>query len=362
MKPHAHGISAWRAGAALLLAVLFAAGLEAQDPPASPPAPEADAGAPPAPAADAPPVTIPSDLERLAEALPDEHRVLKAGDESFDVFVRAITGGPPKGALVLIPGDGGLPPTSEGLGSLRDDLPAYGWSTWLISVQRPPRVQAITEPPAPAAAPDAAAEAGTTGDAGEAPEPGKEPPADTTKPPAPQEADFPEPIAGPGLDARITERMQDWISASLPRIAATVAEAAKEGPVTLVAEGAAAALLTGFVGTGAPGVAAVILIDPVEVQGADARWPDALPIPVLEVLDAETRADLGRERRTRANAARLASYRQLTLPGGYRTEEGQPSVLTRRIRGWLLTLPKAPAPKAQPPAATGPEALGPNRS
>ena len=98
MKPHAHGISAWRAGAALLLAVLFAAGLEAQDPPASPPAPEADAGAPPAPAADAPPVTIPSDLERLAEALPDEHRVLKAGDESFDVFVRAITGGPPKGA------------------------------------------------------------------------------------------------------------------------------------------------------------------------------------------------------------------------------------------------------------------------
>jgi hypothetical protein len=100
----------------------------------------------------------------------------------------------------------------------------------------------------------------------------------------------------------------------------------------------------------------------VEVQGAEARWPDALPIPVLEVLDAETRADLGRERRTRANAARLASYRQLTLPGGYRTEEGQPSVLARRIRGWLLTLPKAPAPQAPPPAASGPEALGPNRS
>jgi hypothetical protein len=259
---------------------------------------------------------------------------------------------------VLIPGDGGLPPTSEGLGSLRDELPAYGWSTWLISVQRPPRVQSITEPPATAEAPDA----GTTGDADGAPEAGKEPPADTTKPPPPQEADFPEPVAGPGLDARIAERMQDWISASLPRIAATVAEAGKEGPVTLVAEGAAAALLTGFVGTGTPGVTAVILIDPVEVQGAEARWPDALPIPVLEVLDAETRADLGRERRTRANAARLASYRQLTLPGGYRTEEGQPSVLARRIRGWLLTLPKAPAPQAPPPAASGPEALGPNRS
>jgi hypothetical protein len=219
-------------------------------------------------------------------------------------------------------------------------------------------VQSITEPPATAEAPDA----GTTGDADGAPEAGKEPPADTTKPPPPQEADFPEPVAGPGLDARIAERMQDWISASLPRIAATVAEAGKEGPVTLVAEGAAAALLTGFVGTGTPGVTAVILIDPVEVQGAEARWPDALPIPVLEVLDAETRADLGRERRTRANAARLASYRQLTLPGGYRTEEGQPSVLARRIRGWLLTLPKAPAPHAPPPAASGPEALGPNRS
>jgi hypothetical protein len=324
----------------MLLAVLFAAGVQAQDPPASPPPSETGEGAPPPPAADAPPVTIPSDLERLAEALPDEHRVLKAGDESFDVFVRPITGGPPKGALVLIPGDGGLPPTSEGLGSLRDELPAYGWSTWLISVQRPPRVQSITEPPATAEAPDA----GTTGDADGAPEAGKEPPADTTKPPPPQEADFPEPVAGPGLDARIAERMQDWISASLPRIAATVAEAGKEGPVTLVAEGAAAALLTGFVGTGTPGVTAVILIDPVEV------------------LDAETRADLGRERRTRANAARLASYRQLTLPGGYRTEEGQPSVLARRIRGWLLTLPKAPAPQAPPPAASGPEALGPNRS
>jgi hypothetical protein len=342
----------------MLLAVLFAAGLQAQDPPASPPPSETGEGAPPAPAADAPPVTIPSDLERLAEALPDEHRVLTAGDESFDVFVRPITGGPPKGALVLIPGDGGLPPTSEGLGSLRDELPAYGWSTWLISVQRPPRVQSITEPPATAEAPDA----GTTGDADGAPEAGKEPPADTTKPPPPQEADFPEPVAGPGLDARIAERMQDWISASLPRIAATVAEAGKEGPVTLVAEGAAAALLTGFVGTGTPGVAAVILIDPVEVQGAEARWPDALPVPILEVLDAETRADLGRERRTRANAAQLARYRQLTLPGGYRTEEGQPSVLARRIRGWLLTLPKAPAPQAPPPAAPGPEALGPNRS
>lgn len=342
----------------MLLAVLFAAGVQAQDPPASPRPSETGEGAPPPPAADAPPVTIPSDLERLAEALPDEHRVLKAGDESFDVFVRPITGGPPKGALVLIPGDGGLPPTSEGLGSLRDELPAYGWSTWLISVQRPPRVQSITEPPATAEAPDA----GTTGDADGAPEAGKEPPADTTKPPPPQEADFPEPVAGPGLDARIAERMQDWISASLPRIAATVAEAGKEGPVTLVAEGAAAALLTGFVGTGTPGVTAVILIDPVEVQGAEARWPDALPMPVLEVLDAETRADLGRERRTRANAARLASYRQLTLPGGYRTEEGQPSVLARRIRGWLLTLPKAPAPQAPPPAASGPEALGPNRS
>ncbi|MFO0003347.1 MAG: hypothetical protein ACK559_19680, partial [bacterium] len=51
---------------------------------------------------------------------------------------------------MLIPGDGELPPTSEGLGTLRKELTAYGWSTWLISVQRPPRVQAITSAPATA--------------------------------------------------------------------------------------------------------------------------------------------------------------------------------------------------------------------
>jgi len=351
--------TALRNAASLLLAVLLAGGAVAEDKPATPP--PAEAASPPAPApAEAVPATIPSDLERLAEALPGEHRVLKAGEESFDVFVRAITGGPPKGALVLIPGDGGLPPTSEGLGALREELPAHGWSTWLISLQRPPRVQAITSP-APAAG---TGKADAPADA--APADGKTPPTEAgAKPPAtpaPQEADFPEPAPAIGLDARISERMQAWVSASLPRIAAAVAEAGKEGPVTLVAEGAAAALLTAFVSEGTPGVAAAILIDPVEVQGAEARWPEAFPTPVLEVLDAETRADTGQERRTRANAAKLAHYRQLTLPGGYQTEDGQPSVLARRIRGWLLTLPTPSPVPPRAPAKAGPEALGPQRS
>lgn len=351
--------------AALLLAACCAVNVLAEEPP---PQPEQDTAPPPA-ASPATPATIPSDLERLAEALPGEHRVLTGGGESFDVFVRSITGGPPKGALVLIPGDGGLPPTSEGLGALRDDLPGHGWTIWLISVPRPPRVQAITEP-----VPDGGKGAGeTTSDAATPPAADSPPVADKGAPPAepnkPQEVDFPEPPAGPSLDAQIDARMKAWIEASQPRIAAAVAEAAKEGPVTVVAEGAAAALLTSFVANGAEGIASAILIDPVELQGADARWPEGLQIPVLEVLDAELRADSGRERRTRANAARVARYRQLILPGGYQTEPGQPSVLARRVRGWLLTLPEtgASAPGARPDAtkpsaAPRPEALGPNRS
>lgn len=344
-------------GAILLLLMLLMTTARAQDPPTTPtPAEPGSEQAPSAPA-DAPPATIPSDLERLAEALPEEHRVLKAGEESFDVFVRSITGGPAKGALVLIPGDGELPPTSEGLGTLRKELTAYGWSTWLISVQRPPRVQAITSAPATAGNAEA-----PTAPEKPAEQPKTEGNADTTKTPAIQEPDFPEPAASPGLDAQIATRMQDWIAAAQPRIAAVVAEAGKEGPVTLVAEGAASALVTGFMASGGAGVTGLVLIDPVEVQGAGNIWPEGLPTPVLEILDAETRADMGRERRTRANASKLASYRQLTLPGGYRTEEGQPSVLARRIRGWLLTLPQSPPPTPRAPAASGPEALGPNRS
>lgn len=346
-----------RLGAALLLSALLVATARAEDPPATtaPAAPGAEQA--PAAPADAVPATIPSDLERLAEALPEEHRVLKAGEESFDVFVRTITGGPAKGAVVLIPGDGELPPTSEGLGTLRKELTAYGWSTWLMSVQRPPRVQAVTSAPATPANADAPATAEKQA------EPAKtEGGADTSRAPAVQGPDFPEPAASPDLDAQITKRMQDWITAAQPRIAAVVAEAGKEGPVTLMAEGAASALVTGFMASGGAGVTAVVLLDPVEVQGAQNIWPEGLPTPVLEVLDAETRASMGQERRTRANASRLASYRQLTLPGGYRTEEGQPSVLVRRIRGWLLTLPQSPPATPRKPAASGPEALGPNRS
>lgn len=345
------------------MAALLAAGAGAENPPPAPAPPTADAKEPATAPPPSAPATIPSDLERLAEALPGEHRTITAGDESFDVFVRGITGGPAKGALVLIPGDGGLPPTSDGLAALRDDLPAHGWSTWLISVPRPPRVQAITEAPVTAAEPAPQDDGKVPVETAEQAPAAKATETESTAKPA-QEADFPELPASAGLDSKITARMQDWIAASTPRIAAAVQEAAKEGPVTLVAEGAAATLLTGFVASGTTDIAAVILIDPIEVQGADTRWPDAFPVPVLEVLDAESRADMGRERRTRANAARLANYRQLTLPGGYQTEEGQPSVLARRIRGWLLTLPEQKQPPATPekPAAPGPEALGPNRS
>ena len=52
---------------------------------------------------------------------------------------------------------------------------------------------------------------------------------------------------------------------------------------------------------------------------------------------------MGAERRTRANAAKLKSYQQLTLPGGYGTEEGQPSVLVKRIRGTAFAERVAPA-------------------
>jgi hypothetical protein len=348
---------------------MLTAGVQAADAPAT--APAAAATEPPAPAAAAtdqaepeappPPAPIPSDLSRLVEALPEEHRVLDAGGASFDIFVRTMTGGPAKGAIVLIPGDGGLPTTSEGLVELRSQLPAHGWSTWLLSLERPPRVQSLTAV-LPVTPPDDEKAAA----AGSPPAEGGEPPADpASTPPAPakpQEADFPEDAAQPSLDARITAQMQDWITASQPRIAAAVAEAGKDGPVVVVAEGTAAPLLSAFVASGSAGIAGVVLLDPVELPGAPALWPEDFGTPVLEVLDAAQRSATGSERRTRANAAKLKSYQQITLPGGYGAEEGQPSVLVKRMRGWLLRLP-APATGSPPPPGGNPAApLGPMRS
>ena len=372
MTTHRHGHSGpgclIRAGAALL-ALLLAAGVQAADAPAT--APAAAATEQPAPVSAAtdqaepeappPPPSIPSDLSRLVEALPEEHRVLDADGASFDIFVRTMTGGPPRGAIVLIPGDGGLPTTSEGLVELRAQMPAHGWSTWLLSLERPPRVQSLT-----AALPVTPPEDAKAAAAGAPPAEGGEPPADpASTPPAPakhQEADFPEDAAPPGLDARITAQMQDWIAASQPRIAAAVAEAGKDGPVVLVAEGTAAPLLSAFVATGSAGIAGVVVLGPVELPGASVAWPDGFLTPVLEVLDAEQRSDLGADHRTRANAAKLKSYQQITLPGGYETEAGQPSVLVKRMRGWLLRLP-APATGSPPPPGGNPAPpLGPMRS
>ncbi len=350
---------------AALLALMVAAGAQAADPPATAPAAapaEQPAPAPPTTPAPGPeaapaPASIPSDLSRLVDALPEEHRVLNADGASFDIFVRTMTGGPAKGAIVLIPGDGGLPTTSEGLVELRTQMPAHGWSTWLLSLERPPRVHSLPETP-PADDKAAAADAPPAAGSEKPVEAASTPPAPATQ----QEADFPESATPPSLDARITAQMQDWIAASQPRIAAAVAEAAKDGPVILVAEGAAAPLLSGFVATGDASIAGVVLLDPVELPGAPAVWPEGFLTPVLEVLDAEQRSDMGAERRTRANAAKLKSYQQLTLPGGYGTEEGQPSVLVKRIRGWLLRLPAPATGNPPPPEGNTAPALGPMRS
>src|SRR5262245_24983720 len=73
----------------------------------------------------------PAPANPVPAPLETEVRTLKAGTEEFTAFIQPMTGGPAKGAVVLVPGDGQFPATSAALARLRVELPAFGWSTWL---------------------------------------------------------------------------------------------------------------------------------------------------------------------------------------------------------------------------------------
>lgn len=309
---------------------VLAAPCDAEEAPAAPtPAPAAQApAAAPAPAAQpdpgetAPAATPPPrEIDRLVTRLADEHRELEAEGVRFPVFHRAASA-PARGAVVLVPGDGEYPTADAALAQLREQLPAFGWSIWLIGLERPPRIHVSAREPASGNAP-----------AGESPLPA-EPPA-----PAPQPPVDPSAVATtstPAAEQQRIEELQAWAKRATARLAATVAAAAGEGKVVLIAEGIAAPLLLAQLAAAPASAHAVVLIEPLAPPGLVDAWPSDFTVPVLEVLGAAMQHEQGAA--FRARAAALPSYRQLRLDDPGKGPYTGEAPLVRRLRGWLLSL------------------------
>lgn len=299
---------------ALALAAAAGTAAQSQAPAADPPAAPAAPPPAPGPAAGA-------DLAALGAALSAERRVLKADGVEFAVFVRPALGPDAQGTLLLIPGDGSHPTSAAGLEQIRQTMPALGWATWLLTLEPPPRVQSGKL--------DAAAQAAAA------------PPADV----APAGVGAAPAAAGTeaGLDARRAQALEQWATRCQARLIAATAAAAAEGrPLVLVAEGSAAAVLTRGMASAPGAVRAAALLEPVALPGLALEWPRGLERPVLEVLDPAASREQGRLRREQALARQLQDYRQLTLEtAGWSPDSGE-RALTRRLRGWLTTLLRAP--------------------
>jgi hypothetical protein len=243
------------------------------------------------------------DLAALGAALADERRMLQAGGGEFAVFVRVASREPAQGTLVLLPGDGTHPAAAAALDRIRHVLPESGWSSWLLSLDPPPR-----------------AWAGKL--AGEPQQPGAE----------------------GSIDEMRARELRQWAARCQERIAAATAAAAAEGgAVVLVAEGSAAALLTAATGTGTGAVRGAVLLEPVEFSGLPADWPEDTQVPVLEVLSPSLALAAGTERREHARSRGVQRYRQLTLQTADWYPQRGEDVLSRRLRGWLSVLPASPA-------------------
>ena len=289
------------------LAVAMAPRATAAEPPASAAGPAAaSAGVTtqaPTAAATAPAAAPAApDLAELALQLADEQRLLQADGVEFPVFVKPARGEPAQGALLLLPGDGAYPTASPAIEQLRQLLPALGWSTWLISLESPPRSH--------------------SGRLADNPDP--QPPAT----PAQRASD----------EQRRLVELQEWAKRCQARIAQAVTAASAEGSLVLVAENSAAALLTGFVGAQPAAARAAVVIEPVDFPGLASEWPKDLALPVLELLNPVTHHEQGAQRREQAKAMGLENYRQIMISIAPWQPGDNETLLAKRVRGWLKSL------------------------
>ncbi len=304
----------------------------------------------------APTVAPGPDLAALARTLGAERRVFSADSGEFGVIAATAESEQAAGTVVLLPADGQFPGASPGIARLRAEMPAAGWATWLLELEAPPRVQALGTPGTPAAA---SAAQGTTPPAvasksetpAEQPAPGAAQPAEVSSeaPPAAAPADkategtalSAEAAAAEApalaLDRRLGEAHAQWIDRNRARVAIALVEAAKTGPVVLVAEGSASPVLLAALGK-AEGLAALVLLAPVLLDEAPFAWPAKLPLPVLEVLEPGASPEDRAGSRERAHAAGIENYRLMLLAMESPSVGPRESLLTRRLRGWLRSL------------------------
>ena len=294
---------------------------------------------------------LPPDSALLAKAIKAERRMLRAGDVEFPVFIHAPTGLPVRGVALLIPGDGQYPTAAPGIEQLRQSMPANGWTVWLLALDAPPRVHALQlRSTLPAAAGEPEPESGAA-DQPKSASPGTAQPDAAVKAEKGAEKDVPPttPAADSSLLQQQAAELQQWAESNLLRIATAVQAAKSDGQTVAVAEASAVALLRGYLSAGDAQqlLDAAIIIEPVELSGLGADWPQDLKTPVLELLTAATRMQHGLTLRQNASTHGLSHYRQAVVSLQNAAEDAENTPLSRTVRGWLSTTlpqPDEPAP------------------
>ncbi|HMV71024.1 MAG TPA: DUF3530 family protein [Pseudomonadales bacterium] len=231
----------------------------------------------------------------------DETRTLNAAGGEFTTLVRTAQG-TPHGTLVLLPADGAHPEAGEAMERLRRDLPAHGWTTWLITLDPPPGIRS-----------------------------------GRIDPDAQQEP------SQPTADAGHAEALARWAEHGEARITATLTAARAENPtVVLAAAGPAAVLLLHAL----PDATAALLIEAVELPDLALAWPQPLPVPVMEILRPALAIQRPPPARDSSDQEAARRYRRLLIDVANVEPFGVETLLTRRVRGWLSTMRAAPAAAA----------------
>lgn len=280
---------------------------------------------------------------RLLQQLPPEEVLsLKAGSDEFVALWRPANVAEPKGAIILVPGDGETADWPRGIGPLRRGLPDHGWHTLSLTLPDSPKfipMAAASGAPADVsasrqseAANEGQPDAQPPSEAGYLPEetatPPAEPPLETPEAPAAVEPELP--------NADPAEQINE-------RIEAALAFARSKQPTTIVflGQGTGAYWAARYLQQLAPAdVKHLLMIQPRQPEGqqeAVAQLVPALKLATGDFYSEEGSATLSaaRERLNASRRLQHPSYRQVKLPPPTGNVEIDRERLLRRIRGWL---------------------------
>ncbi len=282
--------------------------------------------------------TMTADLKRQ---LPTSEIVnLHTGGEEFAALWRPANVGVPRGAIILLPGDGESADWPRGIGPLRRGLPEHGWHTLSLSLPDSsyPLLPAGMATPERATKPpveETEAQAGlpaeelVPSEAGYLPE-------ETAAIPSEQPIDGTKTEETVALDAP----QADQITA---RIEAALAFARSKQPAVIVflGQGTGGYWAARYLQQRAPSdVRQLVVIQPRQPEGQDEPLEQLIPTLKLATGDFYYKHGRGdpaaaRERLNASRRIQHPSYHQVGLPPHTGDRQADQEQLLRRIRGWL---------------------------